>query len=111
MIDNFTPEIIKTTALKIEMLRAEQNISLRELSKKAGVSKSQLYDIVSGNKTPNIYTLYLICNALNASLSDLFHSNEEVLRLRGKEALLIKIFRAISPMSQDTLIKVSKCMK
>ena len=111
MIDNFTPEIIKTTALKIELLRNEQNIPLRELSKKSGISKSQLYDIINGNKIPNIMTLSLICKALNISLSDFFNTDNEIIKLKSKEAILIKIFREISPMSQDTLIKASKCMK
>ena len=110
MIDNFTPEIVKSTARKIDMLRNVENLSLRDLARKSGVSKSQLYDIISGNKIPNIYTLSLICNALKVSLSDFFN-NDEIINLRGKELILIKIFREVSPMSQDTLIKVAKCMK
>ena len=54
---------------------------------------------------------FCICSALSISLTDFFNFDDKVLRLREKEALLIKIFREISPMSQDTLIKVSKCMK
>ena len=45
------------------------------------------------------------------SLSDFFDFEDTVIKLRGKEAILIKIYRELSPMSQDTLIKVSKCMK
>ena len=42
---------------------------------------------------------------------DLFDFDESVYRLRGKENIVIKIYREISPMSQDTVIKLLKCMK
>ena len=111
MIDNYTPTIIKNVANRIDLLRTEQNLSLRDLAIKSGISKSQLSDIILGNKTPNVYTLHLICNALSISLTDFFDFDDEVIRLRGKENILIKIYREVSPMSQDTLIKVAKCMK
>ena len=111
MIDTYTPPIIKNVATRIDLLRTEQNLSLRDLAKKSGISKSELSDIISGNKIPNVYTLYLICTTLHISLSDFFDFDDATIKLRGKETILIKIFREISPMSQDTLIKVSKCMK
>lgn len=111
MIENYTPTIIKNVAIRIDLLRAEQNLSLRDLALKSGISKSELSNIILGNKIPNVYTLHLICNALSISLSDFFDFDDNVIRLRGKENLLIKIYREVSPMSQDTLIKVAKCMK
>ena len=84
---------------------------MRDLAKKSGISKSQLSDIILGNKIPNVYTLHLICTALGISLSDFFDFEYTVIKLRVKEALLVKIYRELSPMSQDTLIKVAKCMK
>ena len=62
-------------------------------------------------KIPNVYTLHLICTALGISLSDFFDFDDNVIVLRGKETILIKIYRELSPMSQDTLIKVAKCTK
>ena len=50
-------------------------------------------------------------SALGISLSDFFDFDDTVIKLRGKEAILVKIYRELSPMSQDTLIKVAKCMK
>ena len=92
-------------------LFTSQNLSIRALTKKSGISKSQLSDIMLGNKIPNIYTLHLICTALGISLSDFFDFEDTIIKLRGKEAILVKICRELSPMSQDTLIKVVKCMK
>jgi transcriptional regulator with XRE-family HTH domain len=111
MIDQYTPTIIKNIATRIDLLRTEQNLSVRDLAKKSGISKSQLSDIILGNKIPNVYTLHLICTALGISLSDFFNFDYATIKLRGKETLLIKIYRELSPISQDTLIKVAKCMK
>ena len=103
--------IVKETAEKIDFLRCGKGMSLRGLANKAGISKTTLLDIIQSRTIPNIYTLYNISRALDISLSDLFNEDNTILQLRAKEAILIKIFREISPMSQDTLIKVSKCMK
>ena len=111
MIDQYTPTIIKNIATRIDLVRTEQNLSMRSLAKKSGISKSQLSDIMLGNKIPNGYPLYLICTALGISLSDFFDFEDTVIKLRGKETLLVKIYRELSPMSQDALIKLSKCMR
>ena len=92
-------------------MRTEQNFSMRDLAKKSGISKSQLADIILGNKIPTVYTLHLIYSALGISLSDFFNFDDAIIRLRSKEAILIKIYRELSPRSQDTIIKVLKCMK
>lgn len=111
MNNNFYPSIDLKIAKRIDELRLIQNLSLRKLAKKSGISHSTLSNIIQGNKIPNIYTIHNICNALGISLSDFFDFDDEVIRLRGKENILIKIYREVSPMSQDTLIKVAKCMK
>ena len=108
MIDTHAPTIIKNVATRIDLLRTEQNLSMRDLAKKSGISKSQLADIILGNKIPTVYTLHLFCTALGISLSDFFDFDDSIIRLRSKEAILVKIYRELSPMSQDTLIKVSK---
>lgn len=69
MIDQFTPNIIKNVAKRIDYLRVQQNYSIRELSKKAGIAPSALFNIIQGNKIPNIYTLDCICSALHSRFS------------------------------------------
>ena len=49
MIDQYTPTIIKNIAVRIDFLRTEQNLSMRDLAKKSGISKSQLAGIILGN--------------------------------------------------------------
>lgn len=107
----FNPNIVTNVAGKIDRMRIENNYSMRELAKKSGVSISTMVDIINQKKIPNIYTLNSICNALNVSLSEFFNFDDKVISLRAKENILISIYRELSPMSQDTLIKVSKCMK
>ena len=110
-MNNNQPSIVQRISSRIDMLRTQQNLTFRNLAKRSGISLSTLYDIIQGNKIPNILTLESICNALNISLSDFLDFNEDVFKLRGKEPIVIKIFREVSPMSQDTIIKVLKCMK
>lgn len=111
MNNNFSPPIIINVADRIDCLRIQNNYTMRQLAKKSGVSISTMVNILSKKKIPNIYTLNCICNALNISLSDFFDFDDNIIKLRGKETILIKIYRELSPMSQDTLIKLSKCMK
>ena len=111
MYTNSTTPIAKRTGFRLDYLRAQNNFTYRDLSLRSGISVATIHNIIQGKKIPNIYTLESLCNAMKISLSDFFDFDEEVIKLRGKEAILIKIFREVSPMSQDTLIKVSKCMK
>ena len=110
-MDNYTPKIIKLIAYRIDSQRCTLGLSIRELAKKAGISKTTLQSIIQGTKIPNILTLQNLTNALSISLSDLLNDNKEVLKLRGKETIVIKLYREVSPMSQDTVIKMLKCMK
>ena len=111
MIDLHTCDIIKLTAKRLDYLRTQAGLSVRDLAKRAGIANSAMYSIISGEKVPNILTLHSLCTALNISLSDFFGFDEAVYKLRGKENIVIKIYREISPMSQDTVIKMLKCMK
>ena len=110
-MDNFTPNIIKMIASRIDAQRCLLGFSIRDLANKAGLSKTTLLSIIQCAKIPNILTLHSLCNALSIKLSDLFEETDEALKLRGKENIVIKIYREISPMSQDTVIKMLKCMK
>lgn len=109
---NISPEeLAQIIASRLDNVRLELQIPMRDLAKRAEISYSTLYNILHGTAMPNIYTLYNICLALNVSLSNLLSFEDNSFVLQGKENLLVKIFREISPMSRDTLIKVSKCMK
>ncbi len=62
---------------KIQALRRERRMSLNELSKKSGVSKSLLSHIERGMSVPTVTTLQKIAKALDTSISNLFSESEE----------------------------------
>ena len=49
--------IVDRVAKRIDTLRTQQELSIRELAKRSGIAQSALYNILQGNKIPNIYTL------------------------------------------------------
>ena len=56
----------------INAIRSEQKLSLRALSEKSGVSKSQIDDIENGIYHPTVYTLCLLSLALQVNPEKLF---------------------------------------
>lgn len=57
---------------KIYEERTKQKLSVRQLSAKSGVSKTQINDIENGNKHPTVYVLCLLSLALNVDPCSLF---------------------------------------
>jgi len=53
-------------------LRTAQNMTLRQLEEKSGVSKSQINDIENGKGNPTVATLELLAAALKVELTELF---------------------------------------
>ena len=103
--------ITQTIANRIDQYRCQNNLSIRQLSKKSGVAGGTLSYIFQGKVIPNIYTLLCLCQAMDLPLNALFVEDEEQFAANAKETLLLKIYRELSPMSQDTLIKLAKCMR
>ncbi len=56
----------------VEKIRNEKNLSMSELAKLAGISKSTLYDIESGQSDPKLSTLCKISEALDVPCEKLF---------------------------------------
>lgn len=56
----------------VKEIRKSKGITLRELSKMSGVSTTHINDIENNKNHPTIYTIYLICKALDVELTDLF---------------------------------------
>jgi len=62
-----------------ERLREEREklrISQMDLSLKAGLSQNQVNYIETGKRTPNLYTILSICNALQISPAVLFKQQD-----------------------------------
>lgn len=111
MNQNFQSNLVDIIAKRVDNLRCGHGLSIRELAKKSNVAPSTVYNLIQQNEIPNVLTLNSICDALNINLVTLLIPDEAQFATTAKEAFLLKIYRELSPMSQDTLIKVSKCMK
>ena len=57
---------------KLHEIREEKGVSLRELAKLAGVSKTQINEIENGQSDPTLKTMCLIAKALNMKIEDIF---------------------------------------
>lgn len=67
----------QTVADRIIQLCEEQKMPIQTLARKAGVPPSTLKNIVNGvSQNPGIVTIKLICDGLEISLSDFFHTEE-----------------------------------
>ena len=58
--------------LLIKEIRKQKNITLDELSKRSGVSKTHINDIENNRKEPTLTIAISIAKALNVQLTDLF---------------------------------------
>jgi transcriptional regulator with XRE-family HTH domain len=68
-----TPSI----AQNLRKAREAQDVGLRELSRRVGVSASMISQIERGNVMPSVATLYSIVSELQISLDDLFFSDDD----------------------------------
>lgn len=58
--------------MKLKQIRKEKNISLAELSRKSGVSKTQINDIENNKKKPTLQSIILLAKALDVEIKDLY---------------------------------------
>lgn len=56
-------------------IRKSKNLSFLDLSRKTGISERYLRFIEKGEKTPSIKTAFIIAQALETSVDDLFSLN------------------------------------
>ena len=62
--------------LALQALRKEQKLSLDELSKRAGVSKSMLSEVERNQANPTVGVLWRLATALGISLTDLLRGGQ-----------------------------------
>lgn len=69
---------------EIQRLRIERKLTLEDLSKASGVSKSMLSEIERNRANPTIALVWRLTNALGVSLDDLFmhHKSQHVIRVQ-----------------------------
>ena len=72
---------------RLREARIAANVSLRELSRRVGVSASMLSQIENGRAQPSVATLYALVSALSLSLDELLSGRERGAGLSAEPAL------------------------
>ncbi|HHW49321.1 MAG TPA: helix-turn-helix transcriptional regulator [Clostridiaceae bacterium] len=87
-MDNYQPP---TIGLNIANFRKQRNMSLDELSKRSGVSKSMLSQIEQEKSNPTIITVWKIARALGISIEEPLEnsSNNSIEVLRREDSPII----------------------
>jgi transcriptional regulator with XRE-family HTH domain len=83
---------IRHIAERLREEREKMRISQMDLSFKAGLSQNQVNYIETGKRTPNLYTILRICNALKISPAVLFDS-EDTQRKEARETVIQLVSR------------------
>lgn len=100
-------EIYIVTGRKIRKARRRLDLTLDNLSEKAGLGWSFLAKIETGKGVPSVASLYKISHALNMSMKDLFGDN-----IPGQDKLLerelISTIRALNAADKIRIIKIVK---
>lgn len=67
----------------IKNIRISENVSIKELSKRTGLSRTYIRDLENQNKTnPTLTSLNKIAIALNVNIKELFYSEIEIESLK-----------------------------
>jgi transcriptional regulator with XRE-family HTH domain len=67
---------VNNVGARLRRRREEAGLSLRAFARTLGVSASFLSQLENGKSRPSVATLYLICNALDLSIDELFSPEE-----------------------------------
>jgi len=68
-------ETVGKICQQLRSLRVDQGISQQRLAEIAGISRTGLRHVESGQISPTLYTLLKIAKSLNCSLSQLLDNN------------------------------------
>lgn len=86
---------------RLRIICKQKNVSRYALAKKTGISTSGIGYLLSGKTMPYIYTLLLICNALDISIGDLFNTAGQC--YTEEELRLIQLYRSLPPEKRKLL--------
>lgn len=80
----------KVIAINLKKLRSERNLTLGQLSKISGVSKTMLSDIEKGDSNPTINTIWKIASGLNIPYTRLMDEVEKETMVVKKSSLSVQ---------------------
>lgn len=87
---------------KLKMICKQKNMTQYALAKATGMSISSISNLMKGETRPYIYTLLMICDALNISLGELI-TDVGSLENDEDEGWLIRNYRCLSPEKRRML--------
>lgn len=67
-------EAFRTNLIKRQSVK---NWTNADLSRKSGISHTHITAIKNGNRTPNLYTAYIIAKALSCTVNDMLEGCDE----------------------------------
>lgn len=95
---------------KIRDLRLTQNLSLKELAERSGVSISMISQIERRNTDPTLTTLYKLCKGLDVSISSLLENDEQstyIIRKNERKTLTFpqshSNYQLLTPITEGTI--------
>lgn len=95
---------------KIRDLRTAQNLSLKALAEKSGVSVSMISQIERRTTDPTLTTLYKLCKGLDVSISSLLENDEQsthIIRKEERKTLTFPLshskYQLLTPITEGTI--------
>lgn len=102
-------ELYVSIGKKIREVRKLRGLTLEELADKVGRNWSFLSQIERGKSIPSIETLFLICTALEISLSNLFEKHKPIpYKIDSKTDKFIWLLKDANPSEKQTITTVIK---
>jgi transcriptional regulator with XRE-family HTH domain len=102
-----TRQIAETVAANLRRLRSQQNVSISDLARRAGLSKAAIVKLETGQGNPTIHTVAALADILHVSPGDLLmNSSPELLRagegpVLGSNAMTGRVISKISGSAME----------
>lgn len=86
---------------KLKTICKQKHVSQYALAKKTGMSTSSMSCLMKGKTKPYIYTMLMICDALDVSIGELLEEGNYVYSV--DEETFINAYRSLSPEKRKML--------
>ena len=88
--------------LKIREIANDKGITLKELSKRLGITETVLYHYADGMKTPTLERTYKIANELEVTIEDLIMDEDRTLdQVKKNELIMITMDKILRKLVEE----------
>ncbi|HEX5406473.1 MAG TPA: XRE family transcriptional regulator [Pseudonocardiaceae bacterium] len=95
-------ESVASVGAQLRDRRLEVGLSLRQFARDLGVSPSFISQIENGKSQPSVATLYMICNALDLSIDELFNQSAPVEAVAVQPPVVAPVATGVSRRRTET---------